>query len=321
MPSTKPNGRNCGHRRGPAKSASSARNSELVTRIERLLHSELSFLPSKAFSTLTEAEAQSLETLDLSPFEKPGVRTTMPSHLARLCETHLLNGEQERLLFRRMNYLKYQANQLRARLNPDKPNRPLVERTELLLAEASRTHDVLVSANVRLVMSLIKQLKTKEIGFDELLSDGIVALMRAVEKFDEARGFRFSTYATMVVRRELYRSVQAAYVDHRRYVSADRAQLSESLVMSNHPRLPAKQWTTLYDTLESMLGELDPREQQIMHVRFGYESIGVKPSLQALANMLGVCKERVRQLEKRAMAKLREMAKVRGLVVFEEEYP
>ncbi|MDA0657370.1 MAG: sigma-70 family RNA polymerase sigma factor [Planctomycetota bacterium] len=293
---------------------------KLLERIERLLHSELSFLPNKAFGSLPEDEAELLESLDLSSFERPGLRPSMPSHLARMCETQLLNGQQEGILFRRLNFLKYQANQLRARLNPRKPDRSLVDRTEWLLDEASRTQDVLVSANVRLVMSLIKQLKTKEVTFDELLSDGIVALIRAVEKFDETRGFRFSTYATMVVRRELFRSIEAAHVSHRRFISADQSQLIESAFVSHLPRLPAEQWRTLYETLESMLDELDPRERQIISARFGYESIGSKPSLQALANLLGVCKERVRQLEKRAMAKLKEMAKVRGLATFAEVY-
>ena len=131
----------------------------------------------------------------------------MPIHLSRLCEAKLLTPDQERMLFQRMNFLLQQAAGHRDQIDPRRPSRARLELVERLVALAEWHRDRLVEANLRLVFSIVKKFVNPNNSFDDLLSDGIVGLIRAVEKFDYDRGFRFSTYATQVVRRNSYRSV------------------------------------------------------------------------------------------------------------------
>jgi RNA polymerase primary sigma factor len=232
----------------------------------------------------------------------------LPAHLGRLCEASLLTPNQERILFQRMNFLRYQAEVFRTRLNPDKPSKPAIELVERLLVLADWHRDQIVQANMRLVFSIVKKFVNHNNAFDDLLSDGIIALMRAVEKFDYDRGFRFSTYATQVVRRNAYRYVVTKQKE-RAKIAGGIQELG--LDVSDEERQPAiseHRWHELRTRLAVMLGDLDRREKFIIRARFSLGSHRRVHTLQALADRLGVSKERVRQLEKRALDKLSLMA-------------
>ncbi len=158
------------------------------------------------FSTeLSLAPRQS--ELGIAAIRRSGV--DLPVHLGRLCEAPLLKPEQERQLFQRMNFLRHQAAKHQSMLNVQRPSRVRLELIQRLLAMADWHRDRIVEANLRLVFSIVKKFVNQTNNFDELLSDGIIAIMRAVEKFDYDRGFRFSTYATQVVRRNAYRTVMS----------------------------------------------------------------------------------------------------------------
>ncbi len=122
-------------------------------------------------------------------------------------------------MFCRMNYLKYRANLLRVTLNAQRPSEPKLLRIERLLREATRLRNEIVHANVRLVVSIVKQFADERNSFDDLLSEGINCLIKAVDKFDFDRGFRFSTYATRAVRREVFRLVQKQYRERVRFTT------------------------------------------------------------------------------------------------------
>lgn len=242
----------------------------------------------------------------ISTIKRAGV--DLPVHLGRLCEAKLLTPEQESLLFQRMNFLKSQALKVRAQLSSDRPSRRSLELLERLLSLADWHRDRIVEANMRLVFSIVKKFVNATNQFDDLLSDGIVALMRAVEKFDYGRGFRFSTYATQVVRRNAYREVVQNQQDRAKVVSGVE---DLGLDVSDEVRESAiseKRWHELRARLSVMLGDLDRREKFIIRARFSLGSHRRVHTLQALADRLGVSKERVRQLERRAMEKLRAMA-------------
>ena len=81
----------------------------------------------------------------------------MPAHLARMCETALLKAEEEKLLFRRMNFAKFRAEQLRRKLNPEDPKPTLILEIESLLERAALDKDRIVRANLRLVVSIAKK--------------------------------------------------------------------------------------------------------------------------------------------------------------------
>jgi len=244
--------------------------------------------------------------LGLAAIKRAGV--DLPAHLGRLCEAKLLTPEQESMLFQRMNFLRHQALKARAQLNPQKPTRKSIELLDRLVAMADWHRDRIVEANMRLVFSIVKKFVNSNNQFDDLLSDGIVALMRAVEKFDFGRGFRFSTYATQVVRRNAYRQVVQVQQERSKIVGGvDELGLDVS-DECRESAISEKRWHELRARLAVMLGDLDRREKFIIRARFSLGSHRRVHTLQALANRLGVSKERVRQLERRAMEKLRAMA-------------
>ena len=107
-----------------------------------LLRHEIDFIPNAEFQAESNDETLTLEQI-LGPTS--GVTAAprdLPAHLARLCEVPLLSPEQERELFRQMNYLKFRANCFRATLNPDDPNQPLMDRIEKLLHEAQTSETI-----------------------------------------------------------------------------------------------------------------------------------------------------------------------------------
>ena len=168
--------------------------------------------------------------------------------------------------------------------------------------------DRIVEANLRLVFSIVKKFVNDTKSFEDLLSDGIMGIFRAVDKFDFGRGFRFSTYATQVIRRESYRSVIATQDDQSRAMSGLQDMDIEVTDEGRVSAFSEQRWHELRNRLAVMLDHLDRREKLIIRARFALGSHRKVKTLQAIANRLGVSKERIRQLETRATKKLIEMA-------------
>jgi RNA polymerase primary sigma factor len=295
-------------RSASARTAQSARElMQLRRRLTQLLETEIDFIPNKSFAS-AEAAAELLgDAREASVVADAQVPRDLPAHLARLCQAKLLSAEVEQKLFRRMNYLKYRANALRATLDPDRPNRRIVERAEYFLAEAARIRDRIVHANMRLVISIVKKYVTPQFSFDEMLSDGIMTLMHVVEKFDYDRGFRFSTYAYRSVARSAYRAVTDRQRESSKFVSSCDDVL-EGAAERDSSCLDQTTWELLRNWLPRLISRLDEREQLIIRGRY---ALGVErkvQTFQSLADALCVSKERVRQLEHRAVNKLRTMA-------------
>ncbi len=255
------------------------------------------------------------EPLQLAPREPAAAMTALkrsgvdiPIHLGRLCEAPLLTPIQERMLFQRMNYLLQQAARHREKLDLQRPSPARLELIERLVALAMWHRDRLVEANLRLVFSIVKKFVNPNNSFDDLLSDGIVGLIRAVEKFDFDRGFRFSTYATQVVRRNSYRTVVVKQQERQKVVNGLQEMDVDLSDEHREPGISEQRWNQLRGRLAVMLDRLDRREKLIIRSRFALGSHRQVRTLQSLADRLGISKERVRQLEKRAMEKLQQMA-------------
>ncbi len=232
----------------------------------------------------------------------------MPSHLARLCEAKLLTPEEERMVFQRMNCLRSRANQLRNELTLEAPCGWTIRRIVALLKAADWYRDRMIKSNMRLVISIVKKFVNKQNRFDDLLSDGIVALLRAVDKFDVGLGFRFSTYATQVVRRNTYRRVMEKQSERQRITLSIHDTGVDISDEHRSPSMSESRWHELRSRLSTMLDRLDRREKLIVRARFSLGGHRRVQTLQRLADKLGVSKERVRQLEKRALDKLRDLA-------------
>jgi RNA polymerase sigma factor (sigma-70 family) len=235
-----------------------------------------------------------------------------PPELAPLYEMPLLNKEQEQHLFRQMNFLKFKAGKLRNRLDPARARIQDLKRIEELEARANAVKDRLINCNMRLVVSIAKRHAGQTDNFFELLSDGNMSLIRAVEKFDFSRGNKFSTYATWAIMKNYARSIPEEKRRRERYVTGHE-ELFEIApdTRSDEQEIVASAEQTSH-RVNRLLESLDDRERQIIRMRAGLDnSEGM--TLEEIGQHLGITKERVRQLNVRIMNKLRTIAREQRL--------
>ena len=244
---------------------------------------------------------------------KPRVPAGIPAYLASLYEVPLLTPGQEKHQFRRFNYLKYRAVQLREELDPQRPNRRRMDEIERLYEEIVAAKNELVRANLRLVVAIAKRYLGSQEQFFDLVSDGNMSLMRAVEKFDYALGNKFSTYASWAIKKNYAR----AFASQMQYCDRFRTSLDE--VLCQKPEYRADPYeremaqALRVRAVGRLLGCLDEREREIISHRFGLETDGRPQTLQEVGDRFGLTKERIRQLETRAMGKLRRAAQQAGI--------
>jgi RNA polymerase primary sigma factor/RNA polymerase sigma factor len=170
------------------------------------------------------------------------------------------------------------------------------------------TKNEIIRANLRLVVAIAKRHVGPTEDFFDLVSDGNMSLIRAVEKFDFAQGNKFSTYATWAIMRNFARTIPNERRHHDRFRPSPTEIFSSSCDgRSDQHELEAAQ-SQRESQVGKILGYLDQREQEIIVRRFGLAA-GQEPlTLKEVGAVMGVTKERVRQLEARAMSKLRKAA-------------
>lgn len=284
---------------------------ELNARARSLLKNEISFIHSEEFQSLDETEIDR-EPTDLRVDEKADFKISkshLPTHLSRLFQTPLLTPEGETYLFRRMNYLKYRANQIRSSIDPQHPRIAQIRAAEELLSQSLDARREIAESNLRLVASIARKLAKSMDQFEDFLAEGNAVLVYAIDKFDFSRGFRFSTYATHAVQRHLFRVLSRL---HRRY---SHEATTDDEILRNSVAAPDSEVNLEeefpIDLRRRMMKELqlglDKRERQILRSRFGLNATGSEMTFKTIAADLGLSKERVRQLQHRAISKLREL--------------
>jgi RNA polymerase sigma factor (sigma-70 family) len=232
-----------------------------------------------------------------------------PPELAPMYEVPLLSREQEAHLFRKMNYLKHKASKLRQQLDPTRARIQELKEIEDLQDQAAAVKEQLVSCNMRLVVSIAKRHSGQTDNFFELLSDGNVSLLRAVEKFDYSRGNKFSTYASWAIMKNFARSIPEEKHRRERYLTGHEELFEAAPDTRTDEQECLASAEQAADRVNRLLEYLDPRERQIIRMRAGLDNNSEGMTLEEIGQQLGITKERVRQLNVRIMNKLRTIAR------------
>jgi RNA polymerase primary sigma factor/RNA polymerase sigma factor len=276
-------------------------------RAQRIMELPLDLIPNPRFSR-KGADAACLGPMPEvdAPARKARRPAGLPPYLASLYEMPLLTREQEQHLFRKYNYLKYKASKLRAELDPAQPRAALMDEIEQLAQQANETKNEIARANLRLVVSIAKRHVTPDQNFFELVSDGNVSLLRAIEKFDFARGNKFSTYGSWAIMKNFARTIPGEFKHRDRFRTSQEELFAATPEYRGDPIFEEGAQLQRESHVEKILRRLDEREQKIIIGRFGLDRAQEPQTLKEVGASLGVTKERIRQIEARALSKLRQ---------------
>jgi RNA polymerase primary sigma factor len=284
-------------------------------------------------------------------------------YFRQMAQEPLLTAQEEIELAKRIEVGK-QARETLSRPAPHEiTNESLLAQVRRLVQDGQAAREHLGRANTRLVVSIAKRYMGQGLPFPDLIQEGNVGLMRAVDKYDYKRGNRFSTYATWWIRQAITRAlaqktrtirIPLHMTERIRQMYRTAQSLEQSLGRRPSPEeiamemdLPAESIRSMMDasqhaialerpvgddgdsefgdfiedqdspspvesatqhllqeTIEEVLSELTPRQSHILRLRFGLGG-GEPHTLEEIANKFGLSRERIRQLEKEALRRLR----------------
>jgi RNA polymerase sigma factor (sigma-70 family) len=310
--------------------------------------------------------------VDLDATDERGMSADLVrAYLNGIGRTRLLTAEQEVELSRRIEAGLYAAEKLtgKAAIPPG-----LRADLEIVAAEGRAAKDHLLEANLRLVVSIAKRYTGRGMAFLDLIQEGNLGLIRAVEKFDYTKGYKFSTYATWWIRQAVSRAmadqartirIPVHMVEQVNRMVRVRRDLATSLgrepsvaeiatalavpqfqvlELISYDREPVSLDQTVGEDGESSLGDfiavVDPRtetadpddgelrsdieivlatlsqrEQAVIRLRFGLDD-GRQRTLDEVGREFGLSRERIRQIEKVTLHKLRDPARAERLATY-----
>jgi RNA polymerase primary sigma factor len=284
-------------------------------------------------------------------------------YFRQMAQEPLLTAQEEIELAKRIELGKKARERLIRMTQDEKRGETWSVHMQKLVGDGQAAREHLGRANTRLVVSIAKRYMGQGLPFPDLIQEGNVGLMRAVDKYDYKRGNRFSTYATWWIRqaitralaqktrtiriplhmteriRQMYRTAQSLEQNlGRRPTPEEIAGEMELPADSVRSMMDASQHAIalerpvgddgdsefgdfiedqdspspvdaatqhlLEETIEEVLSELTPRQSHILRLRFGLGG-GEPHTLEEIANKFGLSRERIRQLEKEALRRLR----------------
>jgi len=218
--------------------------------------------------------------------------------------------DQEQQAFQRYNYARLRVFRTLEQHAGKRLSSAAVRRLLLWQKRALQARAEIVQANIPLVLAMAKRSRLASVDFSELVSEGNMALLRSVDKFDTNRGFKFSTYAC----RAILKSFSRVAMRSSRYRTRFPVEFDPALEKSDYLERQRAQAEDAYvdelrDIMASNEAELNDVEQKVIRARFALDTpISKKPipmTLEQVGRIIGVTKERVRQIQNRALGKLR----------------
>ncbi len=322
-------------------------------------------------------EEVEVEKIDLSVPDGVSIEDPVRMYLKEIGKVPLLSAEEEIELAQRMEngvVAREKVAILKKREEAGEADEDTAAEIERLTKEATDGEDAkkrLAEANLRLVVSIAKRYVGRGMLFLDLIQEGNLGLIKAVEKFDYRKGYKFSTYATWWIRQAITRAIadQARTIripvhmveTINKLIRVSRQLLQElgrepspeeiavemnmpvervreilkisqepvsletpigeeedshlgDFIQDDNVPVPAEAaaFTLLKEQLEEVLGTLTEREQKVLTLRFGLED-GRARTLEEVGKEFNVTRERIRQIEAKALRKLRHPSRSRKL--------
>lgn len=226
--------------------------------------------------------------------------------------TRSLTIAEERDLFLRFNYARYRLMNLLVENRGRRLSATAMREVLYWDRVARNVCTEIVNANLGLVPTMVERSRITGVDFGELISEGQLALLRAIDKFDVGRGFKFSTYACRAILTSLARAV-ALMARHRvRFpMDFDPDMQRGDLTETRRPYEDEDYVRRIQTVLKENRAELTRAERRVLSERFGFApglmvaKPGTQKTLRQVAAIFGVTKERVRQIQNKALGKLR----------------
>ncbi len=282
------------------RSRESVRKIWLEGRARRLMSMKLKYIHNEEF----EAPDASEHILEATPatVEPPSdtaPASDLPVYLKGIAGSPLLSRDGEVALFRKYNFLKYLAREGRSRIEVKSPSAVLLEHVEKHVDEAWKVRERLVRSNLRLVVAIARRHHGRKTDFSSLVSDGNIALLDSIEAFDYARGNRFSTYAGWAIMRRFAKTVP----EENYCLSGVEEFLENTIGVEVDYAAPAQ--SEVSHGIALALSDLPERERLVIEGRFALDGRAKPSTLKELGMAFGVTKERIRQIEAQALARMR----------------
>jgi len=220
----------------------------------------------------------------------------------------VLTGPQEQILFQQLNYARYRMHRLRQQLLSPSQGR-LEDIAELLRwrQREQQARNQISTGNMKLVFALAQRGMNGDTEWADLVGEGSVALLQAIDRFDWTRGYKFSTYAWRAIEWSLKRARRQHY-RYRRFfpVPFDPLKEKDDHLQQQREEHYHEQVRALRRLIQANLADLSAKERLVVHLRFGLHQVVPEPlTLKQTGETLGLSKERARQIQNRALAKLR----------------
>lgn len=329
----------------------------------------IEFLDQEVEAPYAESDYEGSEFDSLANLEPVSSEDTIGLYLKEMSRVPLLSNTEEVDIARRI-----ERGIEAKKLLESHPDRTAMDRREELhkqVVDGLEARDHLIKANTRLVVSIAKRYMSRGVPFLDLIQEGNLGLMKAVEKFEYKRGFRFSTYATWWIRQTITRSIadqgrtirvpvhmvdrirQLYKLTHELEQKLGRVPNSEELGLELGASSAKVEWmqrvswlplslespvndeddselgmfvedeitpspiqsaytNLLAEKIEQVLTTLPPREARILKLRFGLDN-GRTYTLEEVGRKFGLTRERIRQIEGKALSRLRHPRRARQL--------
>ena len=219
----------------------------------------------------------------------------------------LMTTAEERIMFLRFNYSKMRLTQLQKQVKRDGLMKELAEQFIEWQKRSENFREYLVRTNLALVLAMAKRTRLGDVDFAEIVSEGNMALMRAVEKFSIDRGFKFSTYACRAILKAFSRTAMKSSKYRQRFPVEFEPDMEKSDWQDKRrDQVEEDCLDELRAIVDRNLADLSSVEQTVIRRRFNWEQTDDSPlTLEEVGQIIGVTKERVRQIQNKALAKIR----------------